>query len=220
MYSHDNILLSTYTIKSDGKYKFDLACRENYKVQATKIGYNKTFKHIGFTPKIFTQNIILYIEKKAVTKPIVKNTPKDIKTKDVIIKPDSVVEKKPVLNKNGKEILNLKPIYFELDEYYITQESYETLAKAVRILKDYPNIVIEFGSHTDSRSSDSYNLHLSTLRANEVVKHLVYLGVPEHRIKGRGYGESELINKCRNGVKCTEVEHLKNRRTEFLIIKK
>ena len=223
MYSHDNILLSTYTIKSDGKYKFDLACRDNYRVQATKIGYNKTFKHIGFTPKVFTQNIILYIEKKVVTKPIVKKTPKDIKTKDVIKKPiipDSVVEKKPVLNKNGKEILNLKPIYFELDEYYITQESYETLAKAVRILKDYPNIVIEFGSHTDCRSSDSYNLHLSTLRANEVVKHLVYLGVPEHRIKGRGYGESKLINKCRNGVKCTEEEHLKNRRTEFLIIKK
>ena len=122
--------------------------------------------------------------------------------------------------KDGKEILDLKPIYFELDEYYITQESYETLSKVARIINNYPSIVIEFGSHTDCRSSDSYNLHLSTLRAKEVVKHLVHLGVSENRIKGRGYGESKPLNKCIDGVKCTEREHMQNRRAEFVIIKK
>ncbi len=227
MYSHDNILLATHPVKYDGKYKFDLACRANYRVQATKIGYNKTFKHIGFTPNVFTQNITLYLKKKVTTKaitenilkpkPIIKKTEEPVAEKN-ILKPEA--KKELIVNKYGKEILDLEPIYFDLDEYYITQESYETLAKAARIINDYPNIVIEFGSHTDCRASDSYNIHLSTLRANEVVKHLVYLGVPEHRIKGRGYGESELVNKCRDGVKCTEEEHLQNRRTEFIIIKK
>ncbi len=227
MYSHDNINLTNYPVKSDGKFRFNLACRDNYRIQATKIGYNKTFKHIGFTPKIFSQDITLYLEKKSILKPIaeklskIKPFDKEIKepiTKQIKSHPD--IEKETTINKYGKEILNLKPIYFELDQYYITQESHEILAKAVRIINDNPTIIIEFGSHTDCRASDSYNLHLSILRANEVVKHLEYLGVPEHRIKGRGFGESELVNKCKDGVKCTEAEHLQNRRTEFVIIKK
>jgi outer membrane protein OmpA-like peptidoglycan-associated protein len=38
------------------------------------------------------------------------------------------------------------------------------------------------------------------------------------RIVAKGYGESELINKCKNGVKCEEKEHEENRRTEFKIL--
>ena len=86
-----------------------------------------------------------------------------VKEKKEVIIEDPLEIEEPITNKDGKEILDLDPIYFELDEYYITQESYETLAKAARILLEYPDIIIEFGSHTDSRASDSYNLHLSSL---------------------------------------------------------
>jgi outer membrane protein OmpA-like peptidoglycan-associated protein len=33
----------------------------------------------------------------------------------------------------------------------------------------------------------------------------------------KGYGETLLINKCADGVPCTEEEHQANRRTEFKI---
>jgi len=39
----------------------------------------------------------------------------------------------------------------------------------------------------------------------------------KNRITTKGYGESVLINKCSNGVECTEEEHQMNRRTEFKV---
>ena len=44
-------------------------------------------------------------------------------------------------------------------------------------------------------------------------------GLSEDRISGKGYGESRLVNHCKNGVKCTKEEHQANRRTEFIIVK-
>ena len=221
MYSHDNILLTRFPVKSNGKFKFNLACRSNYKVQVEKINYSKTFRQIGFTPNVLTQNIILYLEK-VKQKPIIK-TPKEEPTKPIVIvkeEPKPLKKQIQTVFKDGKEILDLPPIYFVLDEYYITKEAEETLGKAIYILENFPNINIEFGSHTDCRASDSYNLHLSSLRAKEVVKYILDHGISVDRIRGRGYGESEPVNACIDGVKCSESEHLKNRRTEFIIVKK
>jgi len=226
MYSHEDILLTTYPLESDGKYKFDLACRGNYRIEAKKKGYSKTFKKIGFTPNLLTQTIVLYLEKqvKEEPKPVVIEIPKEKPKEEVIaiIKEEPKLVKKvaPTIYKDGKEMLDLPPIYFDLDEYYITKESEETLGKAIYILDNFPKISIEFGSHTDCRASDSYNLHLSSLRAQEVVQYIVDQGVSRDRIIGRGYGESRPVNDCIDGVKCTESEHLQNRRTEFIIIKK
>ena len=43
-------------------------------------------------------------------------------------------------------------------------------------------------------------------------------GVDAKRIKAKGYGETRLLNKCKDGVKCSEEEHQLNRRSEFKII--
>ncbi len=228
MYSHNNIVLATYPTKTDGKFTFDLACRGNYRVEATQIGYNKTFRQIGFTPSLLTQKITLYLEKEKI-----KEEPKDeivvVEKKPEIKKEEVLVDNKssepekikpPIIYKDGKEMLDLPPIYFDLDQYYITKEAGNILDKAVKILYDYPNITIEFGAYTDCRASDSYNLHLSDLRAKEVVDYIVGQGISNDRITGRGYGESRPVNKCIDGVKCTEAEHLQNRRTEFIIKKK
>jgi outer membrane protein OmpA-like peptidoglycan-associated protein len=37
-------------------------------------------------------------------------------------------------------------------------------------------------------------------------------------MKAKGYGESQLINECADGVDCSEELHQQNRRTEFKII--
>ncbi|WP_029272628.1 OmpA family protein [Flavobacterium sp. KJJ] len=113
--------------------------------------------------------------------------------------------------------LDLKPIYFDFDGDKIKPISEIELNKVLQVLKDYPNISVDIRSHTDSRGNADYNLKLSDRRAKSTVKYLLSKGVRADRITGKGYGESQLINKCADGVKCSEEEHQLNRRSEFII---
>ena len=81
-----------------------------------------------------------------------------------------------------------------------------------------PEMKIELSSHTDARGNDAYNEDLSQRRAESAKRWLVSRGIKEDRIVAKGYGEKVLLNKCANGVECTEEEHQENRRTEFKII--
>lgn len=113
----------------------------------------------------------------------------------------------------------LENIYYDLNKWGILPQSEIELDKLVSILKENPTLVIELGSHTDSRGSDSYNLVLSQRRSESAVAYIVSQGVPRSRIVAKGYGETELVNNCKNGVWCSEEDHRKNRRTEFKILR-
>ena len=84
-------------------------------------------------------------------------------------------------------------------------------------MKENPTMKIEVRSHTDSRGSAKSNLKLSDNRAKSTAAWIINQGITEDRITGKGYGESQLINKCADGIKCTEEEHQQNRRSEFII---
>ena len=87
-----------------------------------------------------------------------------------------------------------------------------------QVLKDNPAVKVELGSHTDVRGSDAYNMSLSDNRAESAVRYLVdRCGVSKNNITWKGYGETELVNSCANGVNCSESEHQMNRRTELKI---
>lgn len=77
---------------------------------------------------------------------------------------------------------------------------------------------VELGSHTDSRGSDSYNQKLSQNRAQSAVDYITSRGISSARISAKGYGESVLLNKCADGVPCSDQEQQVNRRTEFKVI--
>lgn len=109
-------------------------------------------------------------------------------------------------------------IYFDFDQYAITPEAEVELAKIIEVMQENENIAIEIGSHTDSRQSATYNLQLSKLRANSTMKYMILKGISSKRLKAKGYGESKLVNDCKDGIPCTDEEHQKNRRSEFLII--
>lgn len=113
--------------------------------------------------------------------------------------------------------LDLKPIYFDFDDTRIKAGSEKELNKIVQVLKDYPSITVDIRSHTDSRGDNEYNLKLSERRAKATVDYLINKGARPNRITGKGYGESQLINKCADGVKCSDKEHQLNRRSEFII---
>jgi outer membrane protein OmpA-like peptidoglycan-associated protein len=72
---------------------------------------------------------------------------------------------------------------------------------------------------THSRAGDQYNLVLSDKRAKATVEYVASKGIGTHRMRWKGYGESKLVNLCKNGVICSEDEHEQNRRTEFKAIK-
>jgi hypothetical protein len=85
-------------------------------------------------------------------------------------------------------------------------------------LKDNPAVKVELGSHTDARGTDIYNMTLSDNRAESAVRYLVEkCGINKDNITWKGYGETELTNRCANGVNCSETEHQLNRRTELKI---
>jgi outer membrane protein OmpA-like peptidoglycan-associated protein/tetratricopeptide (TPR) repeat protein len=123
-------------------------------------------------------------------------------------KPPFIVGKKYVFNN----------IYYDLDKSDIRQDAAIELDKLYIILRDNPSLKIELSSHTDSRASDEYNMALSQRRAASAVAYLVKKGIATGRMVAKGYGETQLINKCANGVQCTEAEHQLNRRTEVKVL--
>ena len=113
----------------------------------------------------------------------------------------------------------LENIYYDFDKWNIRADAKPGLDKLVKIMSDNPAISIELGSHTDSRADDRYNERLSQRRAESAVKYIVSHGISQSRIGAKGYGETQLVNRCKNGVKCSEAEHQANRRTEFKVVK-
>lgn len=110
----------------------------------------------------------------------------------------------------------LEPIYFDYNKADITTQGALELDKLVLIMKNYPNMVINAKSHTDSRGKAIYNKKLSGKRAKSTVEYIISRGIDASRISGEGMGESEPLYKC--GNKCTEKQHQANRRSEFIII--
>jgi outer membrane protein OmpA-like peptidoglycan-associated protein len=117
------------------------------------------------------------------------------------------------------DVIKLNNIYYDLDKYVLRKDATLELENSViPVLNKYPTIKIEIRSHTDSRASASYNLTLSEQRAKSVVKYLLNKGVDPTRLVYKGYGESEPINECEDGIECDEEQHQENRRTEFKIL--
>ena len=119
------------------------------------------------------------------------------------------------LSLKKKNLTVIENITYPSNEYRVGKEGERILAKVATVLKENPKLIVEIGSHTDARADDNYNLKLSQKRAQYVVDYLVRQGIDKSRLKAVGYGETKILNHCKNGVKCTDAEHAVNRRTEF-----
>lgn len=121
------------------------------------------------------------------------------------------------------KLIDIKPIYFDLNKFNIRKDAAVELEKIVKVMNEYPSMVIELGSHTDCRASIAYNEKLSDKRAKASAAYIKSRITNPERIYGKGYGEAKLIVDCpcEGTVKstCSEEEHQKNRRTEFVIMK-
>ena len=115
------------------------------------------------------------------------------------------------------DVFGINLIYFDLDKSNIRPDAAIDLAKILDVLQQYPTMKIDIRSHTDSRASAAYNDKLSDRRAKSTRDWLIKNGIAADRLTAKGYGESQLVNKCADGVECTEAEHQLNRRSQFII---
>lgn len=182
-------------------------------------------KQVIKTPATYKE-VEIPAEYKTITKQIIKS---HATTKTVTVPAEYETVTKTLLAEKGGitsweevdcELLDptILPIYYEYNSARLTPKSKKVIDNTLLpILNDKP-VSIEIMSHTDSRGNDSYNKTLSQQRANSVVNYLVSKGIQRSRLSAKGYGESRLVNRCSNGVQCSDAEHKQNRRTEFRIL--
>ncbi|MNJ93202.1 Outer membrane porin F precursor [compost metagenome] len=115
--------------------------------------------------------------------------------------------------------VKLNNIFYDFNKWNIRRDAYADLNKVSSFMASMPNVRMELTAHTDARGSAAYNQQLSEKRATSALEYLVKEGVAADRLEAIGKGESELLNQCSDGVKCTEAAHQLNRRTEFKIVK-
>lgn len=172
----------------DGKFFFQLEQASDFKVMGERQGWLSS-EAIYETTKGLDRSKDLYV-----------------KIKLSMQQPDTV---KPI---------RLDKILYDYDKCDIKPRSAEELDRLIKLMNDYPDMIIELSSHTDSRGTKEYNQKLSQCRADAAVVYILGKGIAKSRILAMGYGESMLVNECADGVKCTEEQHQQNRRTEFKII--
>lgn len=119
--------------------------------------------------------------------------------------------------RTDSEFIKLENIYYDFDLWNLRPEGKLELDKLVRYMQQHPDLTVELGSHTDSRGSDSYNVRLAERRSKSCVSYIKSNGIPDDKIIAKGYGETQLVNNCSNGVKCSKEDHQLNRRTELKI---
>lgn len=180
---------------ASGKFEFCLPKGSDFTITAEKDGYQKGSESIS-------------------TKNLENDQPLSVNVK---LQPLSdYILKEPI--RTGSVIV-LEKIYYDFNQYIIRKGAARDLDALAQLMKQYPSMEIELIAHTDSRGTEQYNLDLSLKRAESARRYLMQKGIKENRIRAFGYGESQIRNKCRDGVECTEDEHQFNRRTEVKVVR-
>jgi outer membrane protein OmpA-like peptidoglycan-associated protein len=117
------------------------------------------------------------------------------------------------------ELTVIENIYYDVNSAEIKPESVEKLDKIIASMQENNGLKLLIASHTDSKGDDAYNLTLSEKRAQKVMEYFILQGIDKSRLTAKGMGESQIMNRCKNGVDCSELEMQLNRRTEFKFTK-
>lgn len=196
----DKHIIDTMTTGALGSYSFAIESDKKFNL----IGKKKNYTDGKNVASSVTKDLIIYADVVLLTK-------------------EEVIAQKIEVETDLGKIAELSPIYFDLDKYSIRSDAEIELKKIIKIMNDHPSMVVELSAHTDCRETKAYNQLLSDKRANSSVNYIKKHITKPERITGKGYGKSRLINGCScDGLvlsTCSEEEHQKNRRTEFIIKK-
>lgn len=192
----------TVNTSKDGKFRFNLLPQKEYEIIGEKADYFKQSEK-------FTTGT--------------RATEKEVKFEfelDEIVTSESGSGSGNGEGDGANKTYDIGDIFYDYNEARIRPDAEPELNRLVKQLKDNPNITIEIQAHSDSRGSHGYNTDLSNRRAQSVVNYLSKKGIKTERIKSKGFGETRLVNNCKDDVECTEAQHQENRRTEFIVLSK
>lgn len=193
--------------KEDGEFVFSAFKQRNYKLAVTKEDYLPAEKEVSTYNKLPNEKILveIFIEMNF----------------DLMDQPDRL---EPLsLEKIGDDelqIIQIEHINYAFDSDEILKDAAYILDKMVDMVSKYPDLEVIIESHTDSKGSDEYNLRLSKRRAASAYEYLVDKGIEPTTIEYTGYGETQLLNHCDDGVDCIEEEHAINRRSIIKLVRR
>lgn len=138
---------------------------------------------------------------------------------ELIEEDDSYFNLQYFMKSSDKEITITANIYYPAGSSELSKEAKDILYQVIVSLNQFPNLSVLISSHTDSRGDDASNMQLSEKRAKIAVDYVISNDIAPKRVSGKGFGETKILNKCKNAIDCSEEEHKVNRRTEFKFIK-
>ncbi len=212
------------TADREGKFSFCMDCDCEYEIMASKKYFSADLKIAEKFPCNKTLALDFYLENKdnsllSLNAP--SPSPQPVTYAANPYPPVNYNYPPPSPNYNPYKVgmvIELKNIFYDFDKSYIREDAAPELDKVVDLLRNYPSMRIELGSHTDARATNKYNQALSQRRANEAVDYIVKRGIARYRIVAMGYGENVLKNHCADGMDCPEELHQRNRRTEIKVL--
>lgn len=113
------------------------------------------------------------------------------------------------------ESIRLNNLFFDFNKATLRLESTAELDRVIKLLNQNPEMVIEIAGHTDNIGDDMVNNKLSNERAKAVELYLESKEIAADRIVSKGYGKTKPV-----ASNATDEGRQKNRRVEFIILKK
>lgn len=198
----NGVVIDSATTETEGVYAFFVADDKNFKLIGTNNKYNDG------------TNVANTKGDEYIVKANVTLLDKKVEEEVVKIPVEIYVD-------FGKAVV-FKPIYFDFNKYDINDAAARELDKLVAVMNKNPDMIVELSSYTDCRADEDYNQTLSENRAQATLDYIKKRITNPERISGGGYGENATVNGCIGEgdliSDCTEDQHSKNRRTEFVVV--
>ncbi len=230
---NNDLELASLLTNAKGEFTLPVGCEMTLKVDASKLGYQPNQKMVILRKERGKDNdasmelvSLESIRKKEEAKRVAEMEAKERAEKqrqeaEAKSKADRVAniikKEKDIVQKNDKLVINVEQIRFDYNLWYVRRDSKKIMRNVISLMKKYPDMVVEIGTHTDIRGNEKYNQNLSEKRANAVREYIMSQDIEPDRIIAVGYGESNPIQYCETEDSCNEEEHEINRRCEFVI---
>lgn len=126
---------------------------------------------------------------------------------------DASEETRPILQ--GQKFI-IEGLSFKEEEVILNAFAEDFMDDLANAMIKHPSMLIQLIAYTDARGNAVTNYKRSQKRAEMVKKYLTDKGVEALRVIALGEGETNIVNRCLDGVDCSPSEHEVNNRIEIL----
>ncbi len=228
-------VIAKVSTDNDGYFKFDAGCNSNYVVIATKEGYTEEKAVLSLEEErkkvndasLALKSLIKLEEERKAALALQQQKEHELRAqKAEQLEVDrkkkikqAIAKEKDIVKENGELVIKTEEINFDYKLWYMRRDAKKASKVVIDLMKKYPDMIVEIGTHSDMRGNSRYNKELSQKRANSVRYYLIDEGIEPDRIKAMGYGEDKPLIKCKTESACSEEQHEINRRCEFVVKK-